>query len=106
VVLASCLLELSDEVLHVLALSIQLFDRFWVFPFLILDFLSSRLHESIEQVHQPIDVLLLVFFLDKLVDFGREVGDGPVVSPRLCFFLVELLFKQLFFVFSLENFLL
>ena len=73
VVLASCLLELCDEIFHVLALSIQLFDRFWVFPLLILDFFSPGFDEGIKQVHQPINVLLLVFFLDKFVDFGCEI---------------------------------
>ena len=105
-VFACSLLELCDEVLHVLALAVEFFDRFGVLALLILYLFRARLDELVEEVHEPVDVLLFVLFLGEFVDFAREVGNGAVVGARLGLFLVQLPFEQLFLVPSLRNFLL
>ncbi len=73
VVFACCSLEIANVVLHVLKLSVKLFNCFRILPFLVLNLVCVRLNEPFEQLHQIVDVLSFILLLNCGVDHTHEL---------------------------------
>ena len=90
-VFACCSLKIANVVLHVLKLSVKLFNCFGILPFLVLNLVCVRLNEPFEQLHQIVDVLSFILLLNCGVNHTHELRYRFLVSS--CF---ALLMQQLF----------
>ncbi len=89
-VLLRCTAERPYCFLHVLKLSVQLFDNFRVFLLLLLNLVGQRLYKTRVQVHKSLNVLLLVFLLNNLVNGTHEISNSFFVRTSFRFFVQQL----------------